>query len=172
MLLKWSQEAPPLQISLKIGEMKYRSSMERCPVGGLTMMTSFLAAFTMTSSFGPKSLTSTGWLIIALVSSSCRLASISRWCLAWRTSTASSLILSPGRFPREHQENQMFVAQNPLTLRHRCIFRTSYGVRIFFSLPIFLLHTVDESAPDGSTSRAMLALQKLFGDLAFLKNFH
>lgn len=45
---------------LKIDQMKYRSSMERCPVGGLTMMTSFLAALTMTSSFGPKSRTSTG----------------------------------------------------------------------------------------------------------------
>lgn len=70
--------------------MKYRSSMDRCPVGGLTMMTSFLAALTMTSSFGPKSRTSTGWSNMALVSASFLLYSISRWCLAWRTSTARS----------------------------------------------------------------------------------
>lgn len=77
---------------LKIDQMKYRSSMERCPVGGLTMMTSFLAALTMTSSFGPKSRTSTGWSNMALVSTSFLLASISRRCLTWRTSTARSNI--------------------------------------------------------------------------------
>lgn len=120
--------------------MKYRSSMERCPVGGLTMMTSFLAALTMTSSFGPKSRTSTGWSNMALVSTSFLLASISRWCLAWRTSTARSSTSNVLIFGCDDHNNsttrvsQVFTAWNQLWLKRTMPSWESYRVSTFFFL--------------------------------------
>lgn len=124
---------------LKIDQMKYRSSMDRCPVGGLTMMTSFLAALTMTSSFGPKSRTSTGWSNRALVSASFLLCSISRWCLAWRTSTARSKHSISLIFVCDDPNNsttrvrQVFTARNPLTPKNYAILRELQGSQFFFS---------------------------------------
>lgn len=103
---EYRSERRALQINLKIDEMKYRSSMDRCPVGGLTMMTSFLAAFTMTSSFGPKSRTSTGWSNMALVSCSFLLHSISLWCLTWRTSMWSSHVSLMFATTRTHNNDE------------------------------------------------------------------
>lgn len=118
--------------------MKYRSCSDRCPVGGLTMMTSFLAALTMTSSFGPKSRTSTGWSNMALVSASFLLYSISRMCLAWRTSTARSKHSKALIFGCDDPNNnttrisQVFTARNPLTPKNYAILRELPGSQFSF----------------------------------------
>lgn len=119
--------------------------MDRCPVGGLTMMTSFLAALTMTSSFGPKSRTSTGWSNMALVSASFLLDSISRRCLAWRTSTARSKHSTSLIFGCDDPNNsttrvrQVFTARNPLTPKNYAILTELQGSQFFLHSKHFLV---------------------------------
>lgn len=145
--------------------------MDRCPVGGLTMMTSFLAALTMTSSFGPKSRTSTGWSNMALVSASFLLNSISRWCLAWRTSTARSKHSIPLIFGCDDPNNsttrirQVFTARNPLTPKNYAILRELQGSQ-FFS---FILSTFSwwfSAWWQHLAAIAFACLAKKFADLA------
>lgn len=158
--------------------MKYRSSMDRCPVGGLTMMTSFLAALTMTSSFGPKSRTSTGWSNMALVSASFLLYSISRMCLAWRTSTARSNTSNELIFGCDDPNNrdttrisQVFTARNPLTPKNYAILRELQGSRFSFFHSKHFLVMIQRMMAAPCSHCFLLVLQKKFADLALPEEF-